>query len=412
MWRNRDFAAYWVGQTASEFGTQVTFVALPLLAVLTLHASVGQVGMLRFAEYLPYLILTPLFGVWADRSRRRPLMLGSYAVRAILVFSIPALIALGLLRMPLLLVIVFVVGAGAALFEVCWLSYVPGLVPDDRLVDAMAKCATSQSAAEVSGPGIGGVLVQLVTAPVALLVDGVSYVIGVASLARTRYREPEPTVASTGRHVWRELYEGLRFAFGQPYIRPTVLMAAIGNFFLLVAETVFLVYAVRDLRLSAGLIGLILTATGAGGLLGAGLSHAATKRWPLGTVMVSTRIACAVGAVLLPVAAGPTVLVVAVCIASFFIVHGGMSTSNVLVSSLRQAVTPAHIRGRMNASCRTVVYGALPLGSLAGGILGETIGLHASLWLAAVGYATSIIPVLASPIPRLGGLPEHQRLET
>jgi MFS family permease len=406
LWRHRDFTAYWVGQTASEFGTQVTFVALPLLAVLTLHASVGQVGLLRFAEYLPFLILTPLFGVWADRSRRRPLMLGSYVARAILVFSVPALIAFGLLPMPVLLVIVFAIGAGAALFDVCWLSYIPGLVPKDRLVEAMAKCQMSQSTAEVSGPGIGGALVQLLTAPIALVVDGVSYLIGVASLARTRYREPEPAHTDTGRQVWRELYEGLRFAFGQPYIRPTVLTAAIGNFFLLVAETVFLVYAVRDLRLSAGLIGLILTATGAGGLVGAIVSNAATKRWPLGIVLLSTRVACSVGAILLPMASGPTVLAVAVCMASFFLVHGGMATSNVLVASIRQAVTPGYIRGRMNASCRAVVYGALPLGSLTGGILGQTIGLHTALWLAAIGYATSILPILASPIARLGNLPD------
>ncbi|GAB3437484.1 MFS transporter [Flindersiella endophytica] len=407
MWRNRDFAAYWIGQTVSEFGTQVTFVAMPLLAVLTLDASVGELGLLRFAEYLPFLLLTPIFGVWADRSRRRPLMMWTYATRAILVASVPLLVVLGLLNMRLLTVIVFAIGAGAALFEVCWMSYVPGLVPPEGLVDAMGKCGVSTAAAEVSGPGAGGLLVQALTAPVVLVVDTVSYLVGLVSLARIRYREPEPQLGEgSRRHVGRELLEGMRFAFGHPYIRPTIIMAGVGNFFMLITETVFLVYAVDVLRLSPGLIGLVLTATGAGGLLGAAVSNVITRRWPLGSIVVGARLAGGLGVFLLPAAAGTEVVVVAMCAASFFIVQAGLANSNVVIGSLRQAVTPPQIRGRMNASCRTVVYGALPLGSLAGGLLGETIGMHPTLWLGAIGYAGSIIPVLLSPVSRLRTIPQ------
>jgi MFS family permease len=413
LWRNRSFTAFWVGQTVSQFGTQVTFVALPLAAVLTLQVSAGQLGLLRFAEDLPYLLFTLAFGVWADRRRRRRLMLATYVLRGALVGLVPLLAFLGLLRFSLLTMIAFCVGVGAALFEVCWLSYVPSLVESNRLVEAMSKVATSNSSAEVAGPALGGVLVQLLTAPYALLLDALSYVVGVISLLSVRVREPKPKPPrGTPRQIVAELVEGPRFAFTERHIRALAFMAAIANLFALITETVFLFYAVRGLGLSPSVIGFVLTTIGAGGLFGAAVSNAIIKRWPLGRVFLWARVIGGLGALLLPLAVGPQAVIVAICMASFFLVQAAFAISNIVSSSLRQVLTPERIRGRMNASIRTLVFGALPLGGLAAGLLTETLGARPALWLGATGYVASIIPVLASPIPGLRNLPTPESEET
>lgn len=404
--RDGDFRALWVGTTLSQTGTQVTFVALPLVAVLALEADAQQLGVLRFVEYLPLLMLTPLFGVLADRRRRRSLMLASYAVRGVLIALVPALVLFDQLHLWLLLVIAFGVGAGTALYDVCWISYVPRLVDSRRLTDAMSRMAAGNVAAEVAGPGLGGLLVQLLTAPFALLLDALSYVVGGWSLLRIRRREPSPERSPAGlRRRFHELVEGIRFAFAEPHIRATALTAALGNFFALVTETVFLVYAIRDLHFTPGLLGLVLTAIGAGGLLGATFAGAVVARWPVGRVYVTARLVGGAGAMLVPLAAGPTVTVVAMCMGSFLLVQAALANTNVINASLRQALTPDSLRGRMNASVRTLVAGMLPLGALAATILSGFLGLQTILWVGAIGYAASIVPVLASPLPRLNTIP-------
>lgn len=406
LWREHDFFSFWLGETVSGLGTQVTFVALPMAAVLTLGAGVSQLGLLRFAEYLPYLAFTLPFGILADRFPRRTLMSVSYAARGALVGVVPVLAALGLLRLWNLVVVAFAVGLGAALFEVCWLSYVPGLVRPDRLVDANGKMAASHSGAEAVGPGLGGLLVQVLTAPYALALDSASYLLALLSLGAVRRREP-PRVrsAASPRQVVTELAEGIRFAFGQPVIRATAFSAAVGNFFALVTETIFLVYAVRNLNLGAGLLGLVLTSTGFGGLLGAALANTVIRRAPVGVLYVAARLVGGIACLLLPLASGPKAVVVAACAASFFFNQAALAVANVLSSSLRQALSEDRIRGRMNASVRTLVFGALPLGSIAAGGLGSTLGLRATLWLGAIGYAAAVIPIIASPIPRLTAIP-------
>jgi MFS family permease len=407
LWRNRDFTAFWVGETISLVGAQVTLVALPLVAVLTLDVSTTQLGVLRFAEYLPFLAFTLLFGVWADRHRRRRLMIAANMLRAILIGIVPLCAALGLIRLPLLVVIAFAMGTCTALFEVCWLSFVPSLVDRDRLVEAMGKVSASHAAAEVAGPGLGGLLVQLVTAPFALVADSVTYVASTVSMLLIRHREPDPAPNGADRSVLKDLVDGLKFAFNEPYIRATAYSAAQANFFALIVETVFLVYALRELHLSPTLLGLTLSAVGVGGLLGASFANTLTHVFPLGRLYVVARIVGGAGILLLPLAAGSTALIVVTCMASFFIWQAALASTNVINGSLRQALTPEHLRGRMNASVRTLVFGTLPLGGLTGGLLGTAIGLRASLWIGAIGYTLSVIPILLSPLPRLRDLPSR-----
>lgn len=406
LWRRRDFLAYWVGDTVSSLGTQVTFIALPLVALLTLDVTTRELGVLRFAEYLPFLAFTLPFGVWADRRRRRPLMIGAHLVRATLVAIVPLLALFGVVRFPALVTIAFAVGTCTALFEVCWLSYVPSLVPSGRLVEAIGKVATSHSAAEVTGPALGGLLVQHVTAPLALIADAVSYLVAAASLVMVRDREPDPSRHDdAGHNVLAELRAGLGFAFRQPYIRATAFCAAQANFFGILTETVFLQYAVRELRLSPGLLGLVLSAVGAGGILGAACANGIVTRFPVGRVYVIARLISGGGVLLLPMSDGSTSTAVVTCMASFFLWQAALANTNVVNASLRQAMTPEHLRGRMNASVRTLVFGTMPLGGLAGGLLGDLIGLRPALWLGAIGYAASIVPILLSPLPRLRKIP-------
>jgi predicted MFS family arabinose efflux permease len=333
-------------------------------------------------------------------------MVASNIGRGMLIGSVPFLAAAGLLRVPVLIGIALAMGVCAALFDVCWTSYVPGLVDRSRLIEAMGKVSTSQSAAEVAGPGLGGMLVQLVTAPFALALDALSYLISVMSLLAIRHCEPHLAAGRNVRgHLGRDLAEGLKFAFGEPHIRATVFAASLGNFFSVITETVFLVYAVRVLHFSPSLIGLVLTAIGAGGLLGAACANMINRRFPLGRVYVTARLTGSLGALLLPLAAGPTGPVAAMCMTSFFIVQAALANMNVISASLRQALTTDGIRGRMNASARTLVLGSVSLGGLAAGAFGSTIGLHATLWLGAIGYSAPLIPILGSPIPHLRTLP-------
>jgi predicted MFS family arabinose efflux permease len=327
-------------------------------------------------------------------------------LRALLIALVPLSAMLGLLRTPELVVIAFAAGTCTAMYEVCWLSYVPSLVRRTQLIDAMGKVSASHSAAETAGPAVGGALVQVLTAPFALVVDAISYLVGAASLLAVRQREPDRVVIGTPRRVVPELVEGLKFTFGQPCIRATAFCAALGNFFSLITETVFLPYAVRELHLAPALVGLTLSAMGIGGLIGAVTAYRIIRRFALGRVYVVARSVSAAGTLLLPLATGSKLVTVAVCMASFFVWQAALASTNVINSSLRQALTPEKLRGRMNASVRTLVFGALPLGGLTGGVLGSYLGLHNTLWIGAAGFATSLLPILLSPLPRLRSLPD------
>ncbi len=209
---------FWIGETISLFGTQVTLLALPLTAVLTLKVTSEQLGLLRFLENAPYLVFPLLFGAWVDRRRRRPLMIVANAARSVLIGLIPLLAVLHVLRLLPLAIIAFAVGIFTVLFDVCWIAFVPGIVSKDQLIEANSKVATSSAAAEVGGPGLAGVLVQLLTAPLALLADSLSYVVSVFSLLLIRHQEPAPARQQQPA-LLKEIGDGMRFVFGNSYLR-------------------------------------------------------------------------------------------------------------------------------------------------------------------------------------------------
>jgi len=401
LWRNRDFVVFWAGETLSLLGTQVTALALPLTAIQAFAASDAQVGVLRFVQLAPYIGLALLFGVWVDRSRRRTVMLGANAARFLLIAAVPALAALGLLTLPLLLIIAGGIGTASVLFDVSWMPYVPVLVGDPRhYVEASAKMGVSSSAADIAGPGLAGLLVGVLTAPVALVVDAVSYLVSVVSLLLIRTREERPA-PGVRRHAGRELRDGLRWVLGTPVLR---WLAGIGfccNFSMVTVWTMFLLYATRELGLEAAVVGGVFATASVGGLLGALVSRRLLQRFPAGRVYLVAQSALLLGPALIPLAAGPRPVMTGLFTASFFVTYLGLGVAGVIIVGLRQTVTPPELMGRMTAVFRTLLFGGGALGGLTAGLLSGAIGPRGALTVAATASAAVVVALVASPVTKV-----------
>jgi MFS family permease len=401
LWHNHDFLKFWLGESLSLLGTQVTNLALPLTAIYAFGATDTQVGLLRFVQLAPYIGLALLFGVWVDRARRRHVMLASNTARLLLLTAVPILATTQLLTMPLLLVIACVIGVASVLFDVSWMSHVPTLVRDPRhYVEASAKMGISSSAADVAGPGLAGLLISALTAPVALIVDAFSYLVSVASLLLIRTPEPRPAPSQT-RHVRAELRDGLRWVLGNRLLR---WLAAIGfccNFSMVTVWTMFLLYGARDLQLGSTAIGGIFATASVGGLLGALISRKLLDRFPTGRVYLVAQSALLLGPTLIAAAAGPRPVMIAMFTLSFFTTYLGLGVAGVIIVSLRQSITPQSMMGRMTAVFRTLLFGGGALGGLTAGLLSDAVGTHAALALAATASAAAVIALVASPVTRV-----------
>ena len=407
LWRHRAFMLFWSGETVSLFGTQVTMLALPLTAVLTLQATASQLGWIRFAEALPFVLFTLVFGAWVDRRRRKPALILANAARGALIALVPLLAVLGLLRLPLLAAIAFGMGVFAVLFDVTWLAYVPTLVQTDDLVEANGKASTSAAAAEVAGPGLGGVLVQTLSAPLALVADALSYAVATATLLAIRAPEPAPRAqADQPRRLLREIREGAQVVWANPTLRAITVMSGLWNMLFGVADTLFVFYAVRELGIGAGALGGVFAVGAVGGLIGAAISTRLGRRGRFGPVLGVAFTCGSLPWLLLPGVTGPRTLEIAGFTLAYFVIRLGLGLWGVLVLSYRQAVTPNHLQGRVGASMRFVSYGLGALGYALAGTLPALTGLRPALWLAALGFvAILLITLLATPIPRLRSIP-------
>jgi MFS family permease len=406
LWTNTDFLKFWAGETVSLFGAQVSILGLPLAAILVLHAGPEQVGVLRALQLLPYLFLALLFGILADRRGRRPLMIIANGARAVLIGLVPILAAVHQLRISLLYVIALFVGAGAVLYDVCWQSYVPAIISDrQQMLEANSKLGTSSSAADVTGPGLTGALVQALTAPYALAANAVTYGLSVISLLTIRTRETVLNVPSEQRNLFQSAREGLSWVFGNRYLRALALLGGSYNFFFTFIETDFLVYATRSLSMRPSAIGLVLSIGGIGGLIGAMLGSILSNRFGVGVVYSAGVLVGFAAPILIPLASGPRLAVLATLSCSFFLTGIGIGSANVIVLSLRQSITPPQLMGRMNATMRMLVYGLAAPGSITGGLLADSLGLRAALWVAGICSILAVAPLFRSGIPRLKVLP-------
>lgn len=406
LWHNRDFLVFWFGETLSLLGTQVTNLALPLTAIIAFDASDEQVGVLRFLQLAPYLGLALVFGVWVDRSRRRRVMLGANLSRMVLIGLVPLLYWLDALDMATLLVIACTIGIASVLFDVSWMSYVPTLVRGpEQYVEAGAKMGVSSSASDVAGPGLAGVLVGALTAPVALVANAFSYLVSVVTLLLIRTPEPRPRTSEAKRRLLPELRDGLRWVLRNPILRALALVGFCCNFSMVTVWTMFLLYGTRDLHLGSGTLGGIFATASVGGLIGAAISGKVIQRFRLGRVYLVAQSALLLGPALIVLAGGPRPVLVGMCVLSFFVTYLGLGVANVIIVSLRQTSTPQSMMGRMTAVFRTLMFGGGALGGLAAGLLSGALGARGALTVAAIGSAAAVIGLALSPVTRLAGLP-------
>ncbi|MFL6160932.1 MAG: MFS transporter [Jatrophihabitantaceae bacterium] len=406
LWHNHDFLKFWAGEAFSLFGTQVTNLALPLTAIMIFNASAQQVGLLRFLQLVPYLLLALVFGVWVDRGRRKPIMLLANTARLLLIALVPLLSHYHHLSITGLLIIACVVGVFSVLFDVSWMSFVPTLVRDAKhYVEANHKMGVTQSSADVAGPGLAGVLVGWLTPPIALVIDAASYLVSLASLLWIRTPEPSPAPSEGKRHLARELGDGVRWVFGDRVLRPLALVAPFTNFSLICVWTLFLLYGVRDKGLSPATVGLIFSASSVGALFGAAISRMLLRRFRVGVLYGVSLSSIFAGPLLLPLAGGSRPMLIGEFTLSFLISYLGLGVAGVVMISLRQTCTPQSLMGRMNAAFRTLLFGGGALGGLCAGLIGGAIGLRAGLSIVAICSACMLVPIALSPVVRLSEMP-------
>ncbi|MFD8972320.1 MULTISPECIES: MFS transporter [Streptomyces] len=406
--RERTFRRYWTGQTVSLVGDQISLIALPLAAVLILGADAAEMGWLKTAELLPALLLNMPLGAWADRqARRRRAMIAADLGRAALMLTLPVAYALDALTLGQLYAVAFGIGALTVLFEACNATLLVALVPTDRYIQANALVNGSRSMSWLAGPGIGGVLVQVLTAPFALVADALTYVVSAGYLARVKAVEPPPAPVAKGHFT-----EGLRWVLRDSSMRALFASSGTVQFFNYMFHTLFVLYATAELDISAGLLGLILGAGAVGGLIGAACSGAVVRRIGIGASLVVGFLGFTLPLLLIPLADGPLPLVVAVLFVAEFLSCVAVMIVDIAAGSFQMAVIPDAIRSRVMGAYRMLNHGFRPLGALTGGMLGAAIGLRPTLWIATGGAVLAVLWLLPSPLPRMRELPAKEEEST
>jgi MFS family permease len=407
LWRHPDFLKLWSAETISQFGSQVTGLALPFVAIVTLDVTPFEVALLGVVEFAPFILVSLPAGVWVDRLQRRPILIVGDLGRAALLGSIPIAYGLDVLTIWQLYVVGFAVGVLTVFFDVAYMSYLPSLVSRDQLVDGNSKLEISRSGAQLAGPAIAGGLVQAITAPFAILVDALSFVASGLFVMRIRKREEVPE-REAGRSPFAgmkaELSEGLRYVLGHRYLRWIAASTAAFNFFGNVIWTMFLVYAVRELGLSAGTIGVVFAIGNAGALVAAFATSRVAGKLGVGPAIV---VGAATGIAVLLVPLAPESGPIPYLVAAQLIMSFGVVLYNVTQGSFRQAITPERLQGRMNSVMRFMVWGVMPLGMLLGGAIASAFSLHAAIWVGAIGMSLAFLPVLLSPVRTLREMPEQ-----
>ncbi|MFC7624703.1 MFS transporter [Microlunatus sp. GCM10028923] len=407
-WRVPAFRRFWAGQSLSFLGDQVSAVAIPLLAVVLLDATASQLGLLTAAAKVPVVAIGLLVGVWVDRVRRRRLMIMADLARAGLLLTIPVAVAAGVASMPVLTVIAVLTASFAVIGQIAGSAFLRSVLPSGRLVDGNARLTQSAALARICGPGAAGVLVQAVTAPVAILADVVSYLVSAVVLARTRVEEAA-VPAPADRRLGRELRQGIAVIVRNPLLRASAAAAATYNGCLSAILAVEVLYLSRDLGLSPAVIGLVLGAIGPGALLGSALAARIAGRYGIGPTMIIGFAVAGTANLALPLAFGPEPVTIGMIMIASFGSGLGQPLYNVNQSALRQAIVPPELQGRATATLSVLVGCAAPLGAFLGGLVATAIGTRALLIMAAAGTVLACLWLVCSPVRQLIDLPEDQR---
>ncbi len=409
LWRQRDFALFWTGETTSEAGSAVTLVALPLVAVESLHASTFAVTMLTAATWLPWLVVGVPAGAWVDRLPARPVMLTCDMISLVVFASVPIAAWTGVLSVAQLIAVALTAGAASVFFTTAYRVLVPAIVGEADLTEANAKLEGSRSAAQIGGPGLAGTLAQLAGPATGLLADAVSFGVSFACLAALRrpHDRRRQATARSGASLTQDTLEGLRFVVTDPYLRVQAAFAAAANLTLTGVEALIVVFLARTVGLHAAVVGLVVAAFGIGGVLGALAARPLGQRFGTSRATLITTIGCLPFGLLLPLtSAGPGI---AFAVASCLVTSAGVVASNIIGRSFTQAYVPPQMLGRVSSAVMTAAFATMPAGSLLAGLLATTLGVRGTLWILTAGTSACGLLFLASPMRRLRDLPGRLR---
>ncbi len=404
--RNRDFVKLFAGESVSLIGTYITQFTLPLVAILTLKATVLEVGVLNAFRVAPVIVVALFAGVWLDQTRRRPVLIACSLSCAVLIGLVPLAEAAGYLSLGLLYAVAALVGGLTVVFDVGALSYVPNLVEPAHLLEANGKLQATDAGAAIAGPGLAGLLIGLVTAPITLSADAVSYLFSAAGLLSISRPEPAPEVPQVRTSIRRQIAEGFQAVYGSKLLRALLTLSAALNLAYGALWTIFVVYAVRVIGLSPFRLGLVVAAAAAGALSGALLAGRARNALGLGRDMICTTIGVSLSPLLLLIPRSPSLPAMLILVAAQFVYGVSISNFNVNAITLRQVVTPRRLLARMNATYRLLLFGVAPVGAIAGGLLGAAVGLRTALLIAVIAMMSPMLWLLRSPVFRLREIPQ------
>ncbi len=405
LWNHPDFVKLWAGQSISELGSQVSQLAIPWLAAVGLHASPIAFSLLGVLGFMPFILFALPAGVWVDRlSRRRILIVGDSA-RAVLLTLIPILWALGVLQIWHLLVLSFVIGVFTVFFDVAYQSYLPALIEREHLIDGNSKLQLTVSIAQIGGPSLSGGLIAAITAPYAILADAASFVISSVFMIRMKHREnlPRQDAAQPRPQMWPQVKEGLAWVVGNPNLRAVAGCTGTSNFCSSLTFSIVVLYMVRVLHFSSIEAGVVFAVGSAGSIVGALLANRIGKRFGVGNAIVALAVVFSVAGVAYPLA--PKSFPLPVLMVGQMLFGFSAVAYNILQVSYRQAITPERLQGRMNAAMRWIVWGTIPLGTLAGGVIAQLTTLHTALWVGALLGVPTFLWVLFSPLRSIREMP-------
>ncbi len=399
LWHHADFLRLWSGQTVSVFGSMVGRAAMSFTAVLFLYATPFQMGLLNAAELAPGFLVGLFAGAWVDRLRRRPLLIGADLGRAFVLFSIPLAALLGVLHIQQLFVVALLVSILSIIFDVAYQSYLPGLIEKNNIVEGNSKLTASAAIAEVGGFSIGGWLVQIFTAPFAILIDATSFIVSAVTIGLIRNRETE-TPPTESANLRSEIVAGLKLVFYQPFLRAGAVSVLVQSLAGGIFGALVVLYMSRGLGFNPGVLGIIWAVGGVSSFLGASLAPRITGRLGSGPAMVMGLGLFGLSELFVPLASGATLLSAVFLVIQqlgdgFFVIY------DINLLSLRQLLVDERMLGRVNATMQIIALGASLVGALLGGLLGQTIGVRSTLFLSAGGSLLAALLLAVSPISRL-----------
>ena len=402
LWHDRQFRIFWSAQGVSEFGDRITELALPLIAVTLLNASPTQVGLLTAAVWLPNLA-SLFIGTWVDQRRdKRPLMIAADVSRMVVLFSLPAAYWLDLLTLGQLYAIAILAGTAHVVFNTAYASFFVRLVSRDQFLEANSKLSATRSISFMAGPAAGGLLIQWLTAPVAVLIDAASFVFSAIQIGRlkTPVVEPEPATES----LLRRARAGMGYLLRHPYLRASLGCATTVNFFNLIGSALLILYASRNLGLSAGIIGLAFGIGASGGLLGALAAAPLTRLVGAGRLIAFGAVVFPGAIAIAALASGPLLVRASALAIAEFVAAFAVMCFDVPLNALQAAVTREQMRSRVAGAFSSINYGVRPLGAVVGGLLGTWLGVRETLLISSAGGLIAVLWLIRSPIIRVRAL--------